>query len=89
MPGEKGKYCSKHREEGMVDVLYTVSLQKNRVTLNVACNVSLNFVSQNMKTSMNRAINAGKQYRIDSWTFPRDRIHVSDYKKCAYTYELC
>lgn len=24
LPGEKGKYCSKHREEGMVDVLYTV-----------------------------------------------------------------
>lgn len=24
-PGEKGKYCSKHREDGMVDVLYTVS----------------------------------------------------------------
>lgn len=24
-PGEKGKFCSKHREEGMVDVLYTVS----------------------------------------------------------------
>eukprot|EP00903_Cladosiphon_okamuranus_P005352 g5347.t1 len=23
MPGEKGKYCSKHREPGMVDVLYT------------------------------------------------------------------
>lgn len=25
LPGEKGKYCSKHRGEGMVDVLYTVS----------------------------------------------------------------
>lgn len=34
MPGEKGKYCSKHREEGMVDVLYTVSLQdKSRVAI--------------------------------------------------------
>lgn len=26
LPGEKGKYCSKHRGEGMVDVLYTVSV---------------------------------------------------------------
>lgn len=25
LPGNKGKFCSKHREEGMVDVLYTVS----------------------------------------------------------------
>lgn len=25
LPGEKGKFCSKHRGEGMVDVLYTVS----------------------------------------------------------------
>lgn len=29
MPGEKGKYCSKHREPGMVDVLYTVSIAPN------------------------------------------------------------
>lgn len=28
LPGEKGKYCSKHREEGMVDVLYTVRMGK-------------------------------------------------------------
>lgn len=28
LPGQKGKYCSKHREEGMVDVLYTVRTEK-------------------------------------------------------------
>lgn len=32
MPGEKGKYCSKHREPGMVDVLYTVSITEKVVT---------------------------------------------------------
>lgn len=37
MPGEKGKYCSKHREDGMVDVLYTVSIAQKSPGTKLVC----------------------------------------------------
>lgn len=90
MPGEKGKYCSKHREEGMVDVLYTVRLQDklSRFGLYVSVLPWSNLVyidlSNRIFVSQKRIIDLGFMKRIRLvYKFERVRVISASKQYCV------